>query len=122
MAPGRSPAVAAGFDGLDFVHYAVHAGDHRLVRSRAGKVDSSRLDELIGIVGAASAEELEVLLPRARLTLQHGIGKERARGDRGGVLVHVERVIEVRDVGPFDGVRVVDLYDAFLISVITAQD
>src|SRR4051812_45261165 len=49
---------AACFDGLDLVHDAVHARDHRAVRRRAREIDARTLDELIRIVRAAGADEL----------------------------------------------------------------
>src|SRR5438067_1263350 len=104
-APGRSLAVPPGFDGFDFIHDPVHPRDDRSVGSGARQVDPRGLHEVIRIVGPARPEELQVLFPRAGLVLQHRIGEKRARRDRGRVLEDVERVIEVRDVGPLDGVR-----------------
>src|SRR5438132_4913466 len=121
-APAGSPAVPPGLDRLDFIHDAVHPRDRGLVGRRAREVDPGGLHQLVGIVRAAGADELQVALAGARLALQYPVGKERARRDRGRVLEDVERVIEVRDVGPFDGVQVVDLHHAFALAVVAAQD
>src|SRR2546430_7791573 len=111
---------APGLDRLDLVHDTVHPRNDRPVGGGACEVYARRLHQLVRIVGAAGAEQLEIALARPRLALEHRVGEERARGDRRGVLEDVERPVEVRDVGPLDGVQVVDLHYSFPVAAVAA--
>src|SRR5579862_5204746 len=119
---GASALSPPGEDRFHLVHDAVHPGGDRVVGGAGGHVDPGLLHQLVGVVRGAGGDEAAVFLQRPRLAFQYPVGKERRGRDRRRVLEDVEVVVEVRDVGPFDAVQVVDLHHPLGLAVIAAQD
>ena len=107
-----STVITARQQFVHLVHHPVHLLDRQIERLAARHVDAGVLQQLDRILRPARGDERPIALDRARLPRQHLLGQRRRRGERRGVLVHVERIVEVRDELPLVRDVVVDHADA----------
>ncbi len=101
------PSCACSFSNR--TRYSAKASKARLDRRRSGQVHTSSFQEVDAEVRRPALEEGEVTLHR-RCPFRQDLASQSRRGrDSGGVLVDVERVVEVRNPRPLDVDQVIDL-------------